>query len=100
MDENEAKELNKENDAREQDIVKDSDANERDNSFEFSEVLKRLETLNSELAGIKEGMAALKNAQAMFVENGAVITDEGAQPPIPKTYNNKGVSFDDIDFSF
>lgn len=97
--ENEMEELNEENDAREEDIVEDTDADEKDTRNDFDDVMKKLNSIYDEIAGIKNGMKALENAQAMLVENGAVITDEGEELP-NDNISRRNVTYDDIDFSF
>ena len=61
---------NEENDAREEDIVKDTDADTRETDDSINRVMKKLDLLFDEIDSLKGGVKALQNAQAMLVENG------------------------------
>lgn len=90
--------MNDENDAREEDIVKDTDADTRDTDDSINRVMKKLDSLFDEIDSLKGGIKALQNAQAMLVENGAVIDDRDNGVSEDNS-ERKSVSFDDIDFS-
>lgn len=89
---------NEENDAREEDIVKDTDADTRETDDSINRVMKKLDLLFDEIDSLKGGVKALQNAQAMLVENGAVIDDRDTGISDDNS-EHKSVSFDDIDFS-
>ena len=102
-DEKQVEELNEENDAREEDIVQDTDADEKDTEDSMKAVMDKLDSLFTEIEGIKSGLKALESAQAMFIENGAVINDDSddsddsdSTPDNPPKLNG----YDDIDFEF
>lgn len=90
--------MNEENDAREEDIVKDTDADTRETDDSINRVMKKLDLLFDEIDSLKGGVKALQNAQAMLVENGAVIDDRDTGISDDNS-ERKIVSFDDIDFS-
>lgn len=81
-DENDKKqeeELNKENDAREEDTVKDVDADTKDvddkQQQDFDATEKRFSSIESTLDKILGAISSLREAQGIMVENGAVIQD-------------------------
>lgn len=92
MDENENKDTsnvtNDENDAREEDIVADTDSDTEDVEETVNEARDdsdaRFSRLESTIDRILGELSALREAQGILVENGAVINDASA---------------DDIDFT-
>ena len=74
-----SKEMNDENDAREQDIVSDTDADTRDvvdtEQEHYDDVEKRFSTIESTLDKILAQISSIREAQGILVENGAVIND-------------------------
>ena len=78
-DTNSSKEMNEENDAREQDTVEDTDADTRDvvdtETEHYDDVEKRFSSLEATLDKILAQMASIREAQGIMVENGAVIRD-------------------------
>lgn len=88
-----AEEMNDENDAREEDIVKDTEN-------DFDKVMEKLNAIYDEMDSMKNEMKALQHAQAVMVENGAVINDTDDVDDSISFGELKPVkSFDDIDFS-
>ncbi len=84
MDEDERRDdeqvTNDENDAREEDIVEDTDSDTQDvdETVESgdSEILRRISALEESITRIAGGIDALREAQSIMVENGATIIDE------------------------
>lgn len=78
-DTNSSQEMNDENDAREQDIVSDTDADTNDivdtEREHYDDVEKRFSSLEATLDKILAQMASIREAQGIMVENGAVIRD-------------------------
>ena len=76
---NSSQEMNEENDAREQDIVKDTDADTKDvvnaEAEHYEDVERRFSSLEATLDKILAQMASIREAQGIMVENGAVIRD-------------------------
>ena len=76
---NASEEINDENDAREEDIVSDTDADTRDvidtEREHYDDVEKRFSSLEATLDKILAQMASIREAQGIMVENGAVIRD-------------------------
>ena len=74
-----SKEMNDENDAREQDIVSDTDADTRDvvdtEQEHYDDVEKRFSTIENTLDKILAQISSIREAQGILVENGAVIND-------------------------
>lgn len=70
---------NSENDAREQDIVKDTDADTKDivdtEQEHYDDVEKRFSTIETTLDKILAQISSIREAQGILVENGAVIND-------------------------
>lgn len=75
-------EMNEENDAREEDVVEDTDADTRDEEEtedrDSDEIEKRFSALESTLDKILGQLSALREAQGIMVENGAVISEPEA----------------------
>ena len=78
-DTNDGNVTNSENDAREQDIVKDTDADTRDivdtEQEHYDDVEKRFSTIETTLDKILAQISSIREAQGILVENGAVIND-------------------------
>ncbi len=78
-DTNTSEDTNRENDAREQDIVKDTDADARDveetEKDANSENEKRFSNIEATLDKILGQISSIREAQGILVENGAVIND-------------------------
>lgn len=77
MDENE--EMNVDNDAREEDIVEDVDADikdvERNNDNNYDEVSRRLDRIETMIEKLSGGIDALRDAQSIIVDNGGTIQE-------------------------
>lgn len=82
-DRREEEEINDENDAREEDIVKDTDADARDEidteREHYEDVEGRFKTIEATLDKILGQLSAMREAQGIMVENGAVITEPDAE---------------------
>ena len=78
-DTNDGNVTNSENDAREQDIVKDTDADTKDivdtEQEHYDDVEKRFSTIETTLDKILAQISSIREAQGILVENGAVIND-------------------------
>ena len=78
-DKKQMQETNEDNDAREEDIVKDVDADTKDvedtQAQDFDETEKRFSSIESTLDKILGAISSLREAQGIMVENGAVIQD-------------------------
>lgn len=78
-DNNQSKEMNEENDAREEDIVKDTDSDasdvEENQREEYDETEKRFSGIEATLDKILGQISSLREAQGILVENGAVVND-------------------------
>lgn len=78
-DTNDGNVTNYENDAREQDIVKDTDADTKDivdtEQEHYDDVEKRFSTIETTLDKILAQISSIREAQGILVENGAVIND-------------------------
>jgi hypothetical protein len=78
-DKKQEEELNKENDAREEDTVKDVDADTKDvedtQTQDFDATEKRFSSIEAQLDKILGAISSLREAQGIMVENGAVIQD-------------------------
>lgn len=78
-DTNDGNVTNSENDAREQDIVKDTDADTKDivdtEQEHYDDVEKRFSTIETTLDKILAQISNIREAQGILVENGAVIND-------------------------
>lgn len=78
-DTNDGNVTNSENDAREQDIVKDTDADTEDivdtEQEHYDDVEKRFSTIETTLDKILAQISSIREAQGILVENGAVIND-------------------------
>ena len=76
---NASEEINDENDAREEDIVSDTDADTRDvidtEREHYDDVERRFGELESRLDKILAQISSIREAQGILVENGAVIND-------------------------
>lgn len=77
MDENE--EMNEENDAREEDIVEDVDADTKDveenNDDNYSDISRRIDRLETMVEKALSGIDALRDAQSIIVDNGGTIQE-------------------------
>lgn len=78
-DTNDGNVTNSENDAREQDIVTDTDADTKDivdtEQEHYDDVEKRFSTIETTLDKILAQISSIREAQGILVENGAVIND-------------------------
>lgn len=78
-DTNTSEDMNRENDAREQDIVKDTDADARDveetERHDNDDTEKRFSNIEATLDKILGQISSIREAQGILVENGAVIND-------------------------
>ena len=76
----ESEEMNDENDAREEDIVKDEDADTRDieesESEEHDEISRRMDAIEDMLGRVLGKLDALTDAQSIMVDNGATIMED------------------------
>lgn len=103
MDGNEAqvqeKEMNEENDAREEDVVEDTDSdtkdienNDNDNYRALSDRLNRMETLLERLSG---NLEALRDAQGLLIDNGATVREDFTEDiDIPASTYDSGLDLD------
>ena len=77
MDENEK--MNEENDAREEDIVEDVDADTKDveenNDDNYSDISRRIDRLETMVEKALSGIDALRDAQSIIVDNGGTISE-------------------------
>lgn len=75
-------ETNEENDAREEDIVKDTDADTQDvednTDDKYSELERRFASLEATQDRILGQISAIREAQGIMVENGAVVHEAEA----------------------
>ncbi len=71
--------MNDANDAREEDIVSDTDADTRDveksQAEDFDATEKRFSSIEATLDKILGAISSLREAQGIMVENGAVVND-------------------------
>ena len=78
----EAEEMNEENDAREEDIVEDVDADTQDvkevERNDYDETEKRFSTIESTLDKILGELSSIRESQGIMVENGAVVHEAEA----------------------
>ena len=76
---NQSEEMNEENDAREEDIVKDDDADTKDieetERDDYDATEKRFSSIESTLEKILGQLSSIREAQGIMVENGAVVND-------------------------
>ena len=81
-DTNQSKEMNVENDAREEDIVRDEDADTKDvenvERDDNSENERRFSSIEATLEKILGEISSIRESQGIMVENGAVITEPDA----------------------
>lgn len=74
-----SEEMNEENDAREEDIVSDTDADTRDveekQTEDFDATERRFTSIEATLDKILGAISSLREAQGIMVENGAVVND-------------------------
>ena len=79
LDINQSEEMNEENDAREEDIVKDDDADTKDieetERDDYDATEKRFSSIESTLEKILGQLSSIREAQGIMVENGAVVND-------------------------
>ena len=79
MADNQMRELNDENDDREEDVIEDTDADTKDieetekKSYDESE--RRFSSIEATLDKILGELSSLREAQGILVENGAVVND-------------------------
>ena len=82
-DRREEEEMNDENDAREEDIVKDTDADTREEidteQEHYDDVEARFKAIEVKLDKMLGQLSAMREAQGIMVENGAVITEPDAE---------------------
>ena len=78
-DNTQSEEMNEENDAREEDIVRDDDADTQDvedfQREDFDATEKRFSSIEATLDKILGAISSLREAQGIMVENGAVVND-------------------------
>ena len=78
-DTTQSEEMNEENDAREEDIIEDTDADTKDveetENDDTDEVERRFSGIEATLDKILGQLSALREAQGIMVENGAVVND-------------------------
>lgn len=78
-DNTQSEEMNKENDSREEDIVRDDDADTQDvedsQREDFDATEKRFSSIEATLEKILGAISSLREAQGIMVENGAVVND-------------------------
>ena len=78
-DKNQSEELNDEDDAREEDIITDADADTKDiedrQSEEYDATERRFSGIEATLDRILGELSSLREAQGIMVENGAVVND-------------------------
>ena len=77
-------EMNSENDAREEDIIEDTDSDtedvERTERREGADIESRLRSIEEMQSKILGRIAAISEAQGIAVENGMVVHESGAEP--------------------
>lgn len=75
-------EVNEENDAREEDIVSDTDADTRDveetERNDYEETERRFSSIEATLDKILGEISSIRESQGVMVENGAVIQEPEA----------------------
>ena len=75
----ESKEMNEENDAREEDIVRDNDADTRDvektEREDNDETERRFSRIEETLDKILGEISSIRESQGIMVENGAVVSE-------------------------
>ena len=78
-DNNQSEEMNETNDAREEDIVSDTDSDTEDvidtEREHYDDVEKRFSAIETTLDKILGQISSIREAQGIMVENGAVITE-------------------------
>ena len=78
-DNTQSEEMNEENDSREEDIVRDDDADTQDvedlQREDFDATEKRFSSIEATLDKILGAISSLREAQGIMVENGAVVND-------------------------
>ena len=78
-DTNQGKEINEENDSREEDIVEDTDSDTEDientQREDYDATEKRFSGIEATLDKILGQLSSLREAQGIMVENGAVVND-------------------------
>lgn len=78
-----SKEINEENDAREEDVVEDIDSDTKDvediqrDTYDATE--KRFSGIEATLEKILGELSSLREAQGILVENGAVVNDTDSE---------------------
>ena len=76
-DTNDVEEMNDDNDAREEDIVEDTDADTRDveetQHEDYEETERRFSGIEATLEKILGELSSIRETQGIMVENGAVI---------------------------
>ena len=81
-DKQQSEETNEENDAREEDLVEDTDSDTQDveetEREEGDETERRFSTIEATLDRILGEISSIRESQGIMVENGAVIHDEDA----------------------
>lgn len=74
-----SEEINEENDAREEDVVKDTDSDTKDveqNDDRNADVIeRRFSSIEATLDKILGQISSIREAQGVMVENGAVVQD-------------------------
>lgn len=78
-DTEQSKEINVENDAREEDVVEDTDSDTKDiediENTDYDATEKRFSGIEATLEKILGEISSLREAQGILVENGAVVND-------------------------
>ena len=78
-DRQQSEEMNKDNDAREEDIVSDTDADTKDvedsQREDYDATEKRFSGIEATLDKILGELSSIREAQGILVENGAVVND-------------------------